>query len=48
MPGDGHDVVAELFGMGLGTVNIIPAMPLGTTSQVSSIRAAVPDTRKRF
>uniref|UniRef100_UPI0023A9E90B hypothetical protein n=1 Tax=Promicromonospora iranensis TaxID=1105144 RepID=UPI0023A9E90B len=30
------------LGWGAGTVNILPAMPVGTTSQLSPIRAAVP------
>lgn len=41
---DGHDVVADLLGMwGLGTRNVLPAAPVGTTSEVSPIRAAVPN-----
>ena len=30
------------FGWGLGTVNILPAAPPGTTDQMSPTRAAVP------
>ena len=40
--GDAHDVVAELLGVGLGHGDILPAAPLGTTDQMSPIRAAVP------
>jgi hypothetical protein len=42
---DVHDIVAELLGVGLGTVNILPAAPLGTTDQMSPVRAAVPIDR---
>ena len=30
------------FGWGLGTINILPAVPPGTTDQMSPTRAAVP------
>src|SRR5215211_9448684 len=43
--GHGHHTVAELHRMGLGTINILPAAPLGTTDQMSPIRAAVPRSR---
>ncbi|MBY6438041.1 DUF3626 domain-containing protein, partial [Rhodococcus kroppenstedtii] len=40
----GHpdNVVTELFGIGLRHGYILPAVPLGTTAQMSPIRAAVP------
>ena len=40
--GDATTSSRNSFGWGLGTVNILPAAPLGTTDQMSPIRAAVP------
>ena len=42
LSGDRPDIVAELIAVGLGMVNIRPAVPRGTTDQMSPIYAADP------